>query len=384
MGEVIKVEKNGKFLGWYVRYVDSDGKRKKRASKQPSKALAQVFLAEIEGRIRRGQAGLIEPSADEQKRKTVTVAELAARFVEEYSRPRLRDRERYMEQVRATINQRLLPYPIAQMAAASVRKADVIAFRDALRAAGYRNATINESLHRLSHFYNWAIDLEYVDCKNPASQVEYMPAPPSEERYSLEHVHRLLAPEHRHPMVATALYTGMRKGELFGLTWACVRFDLGCIEVKRSFKGPPKNGKPRTVPMHPELVPILREWQAACPETADRLVFPVRKNGRYRMPSQHDMEQVRAILETADCPHNLDRPWHAMRHTFATLFAESQGARDALEQILGHSASGNRITAGYTHLSFEYLAREMAKLTLRPAAPAKVLRLDAYRQQPTR
>lgn len=54
MGEVIRRTKGGKFLGWYLRYVDADGKRKQRASKQPSYAEAKRMLVEIEARIARG------------------------------------------------------------------------------------------------------------------------------------------------------------------------------------------------------------------------------------------------------------------------------------------------------------------------------------------
>jgi len=68
----------------------------------------------------------------------------------------------------------------------------------------------------------------------------------------------------------------------------------------------------------------------------------------------------------ADCPSSFQRPWHAFRHTFATLFLEAGGAQAALERILGHSTSGSRTTAIYLHVDLPFLAREMARLTLRP------------------
>ncbi len=63
MGDIIRKKKNGKVLGWYIRWVDLDGKRKQRASHQPTFALAKRLLLEIEARVARGQAGLIEPGA---------------------------------------------------------------------------------------------------------------------------------------------------------------------------------------------------------------------------------------------------------------------------------------------------------------------------------
>lgn len=356
---------------WYAKYRDLDGKWKQKATHQPTMKEAQRFVAELEARIARGMIGVPEISDEAQQQRTITVAELANRFLAEYNRPRLRNRDRHMSLARSAFRHRLFTYPLARLAAASVRRLDVMRHRDALLAAGYSNRTVNISLGWLSCVYTWANEMELLDCRNPVSHVERMPVSPSEDRYSLEEIQRLLNPANRHPMVATALYTGMRKGELLGLSWADVHFERGCIEVKRSFDGPTKSGKPRLIPLHPELAPILREWQAGCPATPTRQVFPIRVHRRYRPGNEHDMEDIRDILQAADCPDTLDRPWHAMRHSFATLFAEAGGARDALERILGHSSGGSRITAGYVHLSVDYLAREMAKLTLQPRQPAE-------------
>ena len=58
MGEVIRKTKNGRVLGWYIRWVDLDGKRKTRASKQPTFAEAKRMLVEIEARVARGKLGV--------------------------------------------------------------------------------------------------------------------------------------------------------------------------------------------------------------------------------------------------------------------------------------------------------------------------------------
>ena len=63
MGDIIRKKKGGKDLGWYIRWVDSDGKRKQRASHQPTYALAKRMLLEIEARVARGQAGMVERMA---------------------------------------------------------------------------------------------------------------------------------------------------------------------------------------------------------------------------------------------------------------------------------------------------------------------------------
>ena len=364
---------------WYCKFRDLDGKWKQKATKQTTKAAALRFAAEIEARVARGQAGIVELSSDELDRRAITVGELGERFLNEYSRPSLRSLKNYRTQVAAVFNQRLKGYPLAAMPAVSVRRIHVEAHRDALTRDGYKPATVNDALDRLSLVYNWAIDRELIEGKNPCRKVERMPAPPSEECYSREQVYRLLATGDA--MVAAALYTGMRRGELAGLRWDCVDFDRGCITVRRSFNGLPQNGKTRIVPIHRELLPILHGWRDRCPPTPQDLVFPADVRGAWQMHSWPTLARVRKLLITAGCPHDLDRPWHAMRRAFATLFCDAGGARDALVDILGHTATGNKVTSRYVLPSLANLARELDKLSLQPTAPAKVFTMASYRQQ---
>ena len=49
----------------------------------------------------------------------------------------------------------------------------------------------------------------------------------------------------RWPMLAVAVFAGLRKGELFGLRWCDVALDAGRLDVNRSYGGLPKSGKPR-------------------------------------------------------------------------------------------------------------------------------------------
>jgi integrase len=121
-------------------------------------------------------------------------------------------------------------------------------------------------------------------------------------------------------MIATAIYTGMRKGELFGLRWIDVLFDRGVIHIAHSYGKTPKSDKWRPVPLHPALVPILRDWQRRCPPGP--LVFPVvpGRRKKQRMGTPDDMMDIEELLHLAGC-HVPMRPWHAMRHTFASHYA---------------------------------------------------------------
>lgn len=389
---------------WYGSFKDLDGKWKLRHTHQPTKKMAQELADEWEARVSRGLPAIVEPSSDEGQHRVMTVRQLCEKFVAEYSRPRIRSLKRYRQQARTNFNQRLYPYPISKLPATGVRLLHVEAWRDALREDGYANESTNQVIIRLQTAYNWAIDREILSCKNPIKGVELMPTSPSTDHFAIEEVHLLLDPDRApRPMIAVALYTGMRKGELFGLTKPCIFLDATppYIEVRRSYDGTPKGGKPRKIPVHRELVPILREWLRECPKAlhpgpadpahawtggkGEELVFPVSSPDGWRPGRSGDMEELQDVLQGAGCHIPALRPWHTLRHTFATHFAEAGGAMHALEKILGHSGSGfgrsNPITAGYAHFGLDFLAREIARLSFSARPPAGVISFAEERRR---
>jgi integrase len=92
------------------------------------------------------------------------------------------------------------------------------------------------------------------------------------ESLSAEEVERLLLHAERnsltlYPMVATAVYAGMRKGELYGLRWSDVNMTAATLRIAYSYDSTPKSGNARSIPIHPQLLPILRKWRKECPQT---------------------------------------------------------------------------------------------------------------------
>lgn len=62
-----------------------------------------------------------------------------------------------------------------------------------------------------------------------------------------------------HKIMVVALHTGARKGELMGLKWEDIDFTNKRINIKRSWDGPTKTGKPRSIPMSDSVAEILRD-----------------------------------------------------------------------------------------------------------------------------
>lgn len=80
-------------------------------------------------------------------------------------------------------------------------------------------------------------------------------------------------------LYATAVYAGLRRGEIAGLGWSHVRFDEGVISVERSwcwrakaFQAPKTDAGTRAVPMFGPLAAILLDWRIA--SGGSGLVFP--------------------------------------------------------------------------------------------------------------
>ena len=90
-----------------------------------------------------------------------------------------------------------------------------------------------------------------------------------------DEVRRFLAAsrsEDEHVLVfyATAIYTGLRAGEIAALEWPDVDLDRRLITVQRSFDGPTKSDRVRYVPILDPLLPVLKAWRLRHP---GRLVF---------------------------------------------------------------------------------------------------------------
>lgn len=403
MGDVVKKVKQGKFVGWYVRYLDVDGQRKQRASHQPTKALARRWLLEIEARVARGAIGIPEPELAERE---LTLAELCEGFLGSYNRPRIKDLARYKSETQTALR-RLLP-ALGDRPVSSIKQADVRRERDQLMGKFAKN-TVTHTLRALSTVYNWSRREGLVRCENPCVGVERAPM-----EHLLEYlggkdrreIARLLAAARAraeqgsydaqllYAMAATALFTGLRKGELFGLRWQDLDLEHRRLDVSRSYELAPKSGKARHLRLNRELLPILSEWQLRCPRVQDELVFPVRAGQdraeqlrarqakaegtgdkaraarkrlrevlpaaqSYRMGSHEDMLGLAELLSAAGCTP-MQRPWHALRHTFASHYMMAGGNILTLQKVLGHSDI--KMTMIYAHLAPDYLGDEMDRL----------------------
>jgi len=150
--------------------------------------------------------------------------------------------------------------------------------------------------------------------------------------------HDLLAPN----LMRLALFTGMRRGEMFKLRWDDIDFDRGFIHIRHD----PKGGKDQTIPLNQAARGVLESH----PRDDSPYVFPGR-GGKQRT----DISAVNRIKAKAGLPKDF-RPLHGLRHTYASMLASS-GQVDlfVLQKLLTHKSPA--MTMRYAHLRDETLRR---------------------------
>ena len=145
-----------------------------------------------------------------------------------------------------------------------------------------------------------------------------------------------------------ALYTGMRKTEIFKLQWKHVNFERGFIEIVDS-----KGGGNPTIPLNPSAKELLENH----PRADSVFVFPGREGRQLKNIYQH----VNRIKRKAGLPAKF-RVLHGLRHVFASMLASS-GKVDmyTLQKLLTHK--GPLMTQRYCHLRDKTLQNATNVLT---------------------
>jgi len=223
---------------------------------------------------------------------------------------------------------------------ANVSVADIQAFYNELRARA-SVSTANRHLTLLKSVFNRAIAWELFKGENPAAKITKAKEPPNRLRYlSQSELERLLGLSDAkiYPILACALLTGMRRGEIMNLTWANVDLNQGLLYITQS-----KSGKPREIPIAAKLHDILVNMEPM--EPGDKV---------FNVPDITLRRHFEQLLKAAEIS---GFRFHDLRHTFASHFVMKTGNLPALQKILGHASP--IMTQRYAHLSSGYLQAEM-------------------------
>jgi integrase len=133
--------------------------------------------------------------------------------------------------------------------------------------------------------------------------------------------------DRRRPLLLTAIFTGLRTSELFGLRWADVDLKGGVIHVRQradrygQIGAPKSHAGERSVPLPPMVLNTLREWKLKCPKGERDLAFPNINGGLDHRPSvimrSFRPAQIAAGIIDADGGAKYGG-LHALRHFYAS------------------------------------------------------------------
>jgi integrase len=156
--------------------------------------------------------------------------------------------------------------------------------------------------------------------------------------------------DHLAPIVLMALNTGLRKGELLGLSWENVHLERKTLTVPA---GIAKSQRARHVQLNSEAVDTLKRWGKGREQTG--LVFPGAKGAM-----THFNSAWRALVKDAGLT---DFHFHDCRHHFASRLTMSGVDLYTVQKLLGHSDAS--MTQRYAHLAPEHMQAAVEKLVRR-------------------
>lgn len=151
----------------------------------------------------------------------------------------------------------------------------------------------------------------------------------------------------------TAMFTGMRQGELLGLSWDCVDFKNGTITVKQQlqckdgnyFLETPKNGKSRSILPAPLVMDALRrekeqqesEKQAAGSAWSNPMNLVFTDLFGKHLVRRTVVKHFKKITQRAGIPE--EARFHDLRHSFAVTSLYAGDDIKTVQSNLGHATA---------------------------------------------
>lgn len=150
-----------------------------------------------------------------------------------------------------------------------------------------------------------------------------------------------------YPAVVLALSTGMRSGEIMGLTWDVIDLNRG-----RAILHETKNGERRAVAITGHALDVLKDM-GKVRRIDSNLVFPAKRIApqKPQKPMNLRNDWV-AALKVADIQ---DFHFHDLRHSAASYLAMNGASLAEIAEVLGHKTL--QMVKRYAHLSEGHTAR---------------------------
>jgi len=223
--------------------------------------------------------------------------------------------------------------------------------------AGAAASTVNKEKAALSKMFQVLMELRHVDV-NPAKLVKNLSEKSGEREVylSLQDFYEILdrLPQWIRPIAVTAYYTGMRRGEVLGLTRKHVNWDNRIMLLRPEEV---KEGKWKRVPIHRDLIPTLSDVMKVQAISSDE-IFLVRGKSPYPDSLKNPWNKAVKAIGLDPAPR-----FHDLRHTWKTNAMRSGMDQEIRERILGHWNRSRNVNERYGRISDADLVRAVDGMT---------------------
>ncbi|MCC5894876.1 MAG: site-specific integrase [Alkalibacterium sp.] len=159
-----------------------------------------------------------------------------------------------------------------------------------------------------------------------------------------------------------AFHTGLRRGEVLGLTWDNISFEHQTLTVEKIIvmKGkewtigtPKTQASYRTINIGKQLIDVLKKHRKRQLENklfygqhyTENNFICTKENGKLTTP-----HSIKHYGDKARRESGIDFSFHSFRHTHATLLLENGAIDKAIQERLGHARIGTTMDT-YSHLT---------------------------------
>jgi integrase len=190
------------------------------------------------------------------------------------------------------------------------------------RGTPTKPATVNREVTTFKTVFNKAMKNGKAE-RNPAQGVKPFKENNARDRIlSPEEYVRLLAhsPAHIKPVIKMGYFSGMRRGEILGLTWGQVDLKEGFIKLEA---WDTKTNDPRLVPLNAELISMLKDMPRGLPGVP---VFTYKGRSMAEMTRSFVTACKRAGIEDFtfhDLRHTAINNWRLQGHDYFRIMAAS-------------------------------------------------------------
>lgn len=365
MASIFKRGKSRKTATYWIQYLDHDGNRKTLKG-YTDKGLTEQLAARVEDEARLRRTGMIDV---DQERLAINKKSALESHLKTFEVELDHNSSKYVKLTMSRIRRIVAGCNfnnLSELEAEPVR----LWLRSFCRKQDLGHRTYNHYIQALNSFANWCVQTQRLN-SNPLTSLELLNA-----EVDVRHQRRALTPDEFSRLVAAArsshesiqCYGGETRARIYTLSYmtGLRRLELASM-TPRSFKmdeNPPtvtveaacsKHRRKDVLPLHPDLVVMLREWLRG--RKPDQPLFPMLGRRRTWLMVKKDLERAGIPYETAEGIAD----FHAAgRHTHITELLRNGASLPEARMLARHSDI--KMTMRYTHIGIEDQARALASI----------------------